>query len=253
MFRIKILEKKIMFDNLFSKIVPFMITRKNTVEPGRPQMTIWRTCISRWVPKATNTDSEYVIFIAFPLLQWFTNVPLCCVLSALPALLHIVEITSRFIQLPTGRRQSTACLLLFSQLPKCDKMYIFPLDKKTTVFWPWRFFKTVQETEAKGMSSWDTNPIFIHLLAKGVPVLLTCGKRHPITMENDVIKTATVHNKVSQLRRIFVYVLQLKFWRQDVSPPPPKYTTPLRVDAASHCRPHNWFVDSCKPRIIART
>lgn len=37
-------------------------------------------------------------------------------------------------------------------------------------------------------------------------------------MENDVIKTAPVYNKVSQLRRIFVYVLQPKFWRQDVLP-----------------------------------
>jgi len=68
-----------MFDNVFPKIVPFVITWKNTVQPGRPQMTIWRTRISRWVPKATNTDSEYVIFIAFPLLQRFTNEPLCCV------------------------------------------------------------------------------------------------------------------------------------------------------------------------------
>jgi hypothetical protein len=40
-------------------------------------------------------------------------------------------------------------------------------------------------------------------------------------MENNVIKTAPVHNKVSQLRRIFVYVLQSKFWRQD---DPPQYT-----------------------------
>lgn len=37
-------------------------------------------------------------------------------------------------------------------------------------------------------------------------------------MENDVIKTTPVHNKVSQLRRIFVYILQPKFWRQDVLP-----------------------------------
>ena len=103
-----------MFDILFPKIVLFMIMWKNTVEPGRPQMTIWRMRISRWVPKATNTDSKYVIFIAFPLLQWFTNVPVCCVLCKFSALLHTVEITSRFIQLSTGRRQSTACFLLFS-------------------------------------------------------------------------------------------------------------------------------------------
>jgi hypothetical protein len=91
-----------------------MIMWTNIVQPGRSQMTIWRMRISRWIPKATNTDSEYVIF-AFPLLQWYKNVPLCCVIRTLPALLHTVEITSRTIQLPTGRRQSTAYFLLFSQ------------------------------------------------------------------------------------------------------------------------------------------
>ena len=30
----------------------------------------WRMRIACWIPKATNTDSEYVIFIAFPLQQW---------------------------------------------------------------------------------------------------------------------------------------------------------------------------------------
>ena len=33
----------------------------NIVEPGRPQTTIWRMRISRWIPKATNTHSEYII------------------------------------------------------------------------------------------------------------------------------------------------------------------------------------------------
>ena len=46
------------------------IISKNIVEPGRPQMTIWRMRIACWTPKATNTHSEYVIFIAFLLQQW---------------------------------------------------------------------------------------------------------------------------------------------------------------------------------------
>jgi hypothetical protein len=33
-------------------------------------MTIWRTRIACWIPKATNTYSEYVPLIAFPLQQW---------------------------------------------------------------------------------------------------------------------------------------------------------------------------------------
>ena len=40
---------------------------ENIVEPDRPQMTIWRMRIACWIPKSTDTRSEYVIFIAFPL------------------------------------------------------------------------------------------------------------------------------------------------------------------------------------------
>ena len=43
---------------------------KNVVQSDRAQMTIWRTCIACWIPKATDTHSEYVIRIAFPLEQW---------------------------------------------------------------------------------------------------------------------------------------------------------------------------------------
>jgi hypothetical protein len=43
---------------------------KNIVELGRPQMKIWHICIACWIPRATNTHSEYVILIAFPLPQW---------------------------------------------------------------------------------------------------------------------------------------------------------------------------------------
>jgi hypothetical protein len=46
------------------------IVWKNTVERGRPQMTIWRMCIACWITKATDTHTEYVILISFPLQQW---------------------------------------------------------------------------------------------------------------------------------------------------------------------------------------
>ena len=39
--------------------------RKNILEPGSSQMTILRMRIVFWIPKATNTHSEYVIIIAF--------------------------------------------------------------------------------------------------------------------------------------------------------------------------------------------
>ena len=43
---------------------------KNKVQPDRPQLTIWHMRFACWIPKATNTHSQYVIFIAFTLQQW---------------------------------------------------------------------------------------------------------------------------------------------------------------------------------------
>jgi hypothetical protein len=43
---------------------------KNIVEPGRPQVTIWRMRIACGIPMAINKLSEYVILIAFILQQW---------------------------------------------------------------------------------------------------------------------------------------------------------------------------------------
>jgi hypothetical protein len=43
---------------------------KNSVEPVRQQMTVWRMRIACGIPKATSTHSEYVIRIDFPLQQW---------------------------------------------------------------------------------------------------------------------------------------------------------------------------------------
>jgi len=56
------------FNNLlFENHVVYEIMCNNIVEPGRLQITIWRMPIARWIPMATNTHSEYVIFIALPL------------------------------------------------------------------------------------------------------------------------------------------------------------------------------------------
>jgi len=44
--------------------------RKNIVEQGRPQMTIRRVRFACCAPKATNTHTEYAIYIAFPQQQW---------------------------------------------------------------------------------------------------------------------------------------------------------------------------------------
>jgi len=51
----------------------YLIMWKNIIEPDRPEMIIWRMRIACWTPNATNKHSEYVIFIAFPLQQWFNE------------------------------------------------------------------------------------------------------------------------------------------------------------------------------------
>jgi len=54
----------------FRKSCLYKIMWKIFVESDRPQMTIWRMCIARWITKATDTHSEYVVLIAFQLQQW---------------------------------------------------------------------------------------------------------------------------------------------------------------------------------------
>ena len=61
---------------------------KNTVQLGRPQVTIWRTRIASWITKATNTISEYAIPIAFPLQQWLHECTSMVHLHTMPVLLN---------------------------------------------------------------------------------------------------------------------------------------------------------------------
>jgi len=46
---------------------------KSTVDPDRPQMTVWRMRTAFRIPKPTNTHSEYVILIAFPQQRWLNE------------------------------------------------------------------------------------------------------------------------------------------------------------------------------------
>jgi len=38
---------------------------KNMVQPDRPYMTVWRMHFAGWMPKATDTHSEYVTLQGF--------------------------------------------------------------------------------------------------------------------------------------------------------------------------------------------
>ena len=62
-------KKKPIFQQLSPKYFTFYeIMWKSFVQPDRRQMTIWLMHIACWITKATerNTNSEYVIRIAFP-------------------------------------------------------------------------------------------------------------------------------------------------------------------------------------------
>jgi hypothetical protein len=65
MFQAKVAEKSKIHNFIFKTDTIYGIMRKNMVEPDRPQRTI-RMPSACWVHKATDTNSEYVIFIAFP-------------------------------------------------------------------------------------------------------------------------------------------------------------------------------------------
>jgi hypothetical protein len=74
MFLTKVVEKfsKILCTIIFlvENRTVYEIMWKNIVQPGKPQMTTYRRRIALWVSKTTNTHSEYVKLIAFPLQQW---------------------------------------------------------------------------------------------------------------------------------------------------------------------------------------
>ena len=60
-----------MLNNIFCKNRAFYeIMWKNIVEPDRPLMTTWHIVTVCFVPKATDTYTEYVILIVFSQQRW---------------------------------------------------------------------------------------------------------------------------------------------------------------------------------------
>jgi hypothetical protein len=73
---------------------------KNNAQPDRPRITIWLFRFACWIPKATNTHSEYAIRVltVFPP-QYFccTNAPQCYIIRTLPVLLNVVPNALEFL------------------------------------------------------------------------------------------------------------------------------------------------------------
>jgi len=70
MFRRAVVEKNqniyCIFNFFFENHAFYEVMGKNIVEPDRSQVTVWCRLNACWVPKAINTHSEYVIYIAVP-------------------------------------------------------------------------------------------------------------------------------------------------------------------------------------------
>ena len=83
-----------MFNNFSPENRAFYeIMWKNIVERGRPQMTVWCIRFTCWIPKATNTHSEYVIrMLFFSLQQWLHERASILRDSTFPVLLIILYI-----------------------------------------------------------------------------------------------------------------------------------------------------------------
>ena len=73
-----------MFNNFISE--NYAVCEIMWKNPDRQQMKIWRMRILCWIPKVTNTHSEYVILIVFHCKNGCTNAPQCYVTGTLPVL-----------------------------------------------------------------------------------------------------------------------------------------------------------------------
>jgi hypothetical protein len=74
-----------MFNNFISENrAVYAITWKNILDPGRPQMTIRHMRSACWIPKATNTHSEYVILLLSYGNNGCANAPQCYIIYTLP-------------------------------------------------------------------------------------------------------------------------------------------------------------------------
>jgi len=127
---------------------------KNIVERGRPQITIWCMRIAYWIPKATNTLSEYVILVAFHCKYSCTNTP------QLPALLKAILITSfqlsRNLPLifPSGFLTSIKFHFLISS------MRVFVWSKLTSFYHPYNSLRGAENMNTRIIQFYPASSYF---------------------------------------------------------------------------------------------
>jgi hypothetical protein len=111
-----------MLNKFFRKLCILWNMWKNLVQPDMPQMAVLIAC---WIPKATDTHSEYVIFIVFSGNSGYANAPhyyvYTCISSLLISqLLHLkfAVIISKFNTVMTCRISKV--LLFHDHLGDCE-------------------------------------------------------------------------------------------------------------------------------------
>ena len=94
----------------------YEIRWKNICRAGRSIDDKWRMCITCWIPKGTNTHSEYVILV-FQGNSGCTNAPQCYVNCTLPDLFLKRSLSLPFAVLPISQTTNQSfCYYLSRQL-----------------------------------------------------------------------------------------------------------------------------------------
>ena len=71
------------------KLAVYEIMWTYSVQPDRPQMTLWHMRIACWMPQATYTHYEYVLLFAFPLQEWLHERASVLLYRTLPVLFPV--------------------------------------------------------------------------------------------------------------------------------------------------------------------
>ena len=77
-------------DIIFENHAVYEIMWKNTIQLNRSQMKIWLMRKACWIPKASNTHSDYVTLIGFPGKNGCLKVPQGYVIHTMPVLLYFI-------------------------------------------------------------------------------------------------------------------------------------------------------------------
>ena len=125
----------------------YEIMWKDTVQPGRPQVTIWRMRIACWITKARNAHPEYVLLTAFPLQQQLherastlhSTYIACLVICNLTGLQSLEWKVHRLYQLQPKKTTLTTKTSTNHRLEKAVVNTV-PLTRSFTAVWPHRYF-----------------------------------------------------------------------------------------------------------------